>query len=118
MDSSRQRKEIEAASFYCVSKLATAVGQALTKHMHDLLDLMFNCGLSEPLVQALSNISERIKPLSRTIQGMTHLNWKHDWINANTLIHRASFECDFYYTMWTAIQTAWSTYQSQHHANS
>ncbi|KAI7879884.1 FAT-domain-containing protein [Lichtheimia hyalospora FSU 10163] len=64
----RQRKEIEAASFYCVSKLATAVGQALTKHMHDLLDLMFNCGLSEPLVQALSNISERIKPLSRTIQ--------------------------------------------------
>lgn len=69
---SRQRKEIEAASFYCVSKLATAVGQALTKHMHDLLDLMFNCGLSEPLVQALSNISERIKPLSRTIQGMSY----------------------------------------------
>lgn len=49
--------------------LATAVGQALTKYLHDLLDLMFNCGLSEPLVTALSNIADRIKPLSPVIQG-------------------------------------------------
>jgi FKBP12-rapamycin complex-associated protein len=50
--------------------LATAVGQALTKYLHDLLDLMFNCGLSESLVTALSNIAERIKPLSPVIQGI------------------------------------------------
>jgi FKBP12-rapamycin complex-associated protein len=49
--------------------LATAVGQALTKYLHELLDLMFNCGLSEALVTALSNIADRIKPLSPVIQG-------------------------------------------------
>lgn len=49
--------------------LATAVGQALTKYMHDLLELMFSCGLSESLVSALSNIADRIKPLSPVIQG-------------------------------------------------
>lgn len=57
------------ATFICISMLATAVGQQLTKHLHDLLDLMFNCGLSESLVSALSNIAERIKPLSPVIQG-------------------------------------------------
>lgn len=65
----RQRKEIETPVFVCISMLATAVGQALTKYMHDLLDLMFNCGLSESLVSALSNIADRIKPLSHVIQG-------------------------------------------------
>lgn len=66
---SRQRKEIEQPVFICISMLATAVGQALTKYMHDLLDLMFSCGLSESLVSALSNIADRIKPLSPVIQG-------------------------------------------------
>lgn len=65
----RQRRENESAIFTCTSMLATAVGQALTKYLHDLLDLMFNCGLSEPLVTALSNIADRIKPLSPVIQG-------------------------------------------------
>ncbi|CAO3647953.1 unnamed protein product [Mucor fragilis] len=64
----RQRKENESAIFTCISMLATAVGQALTKYLHDLLDLMFHCGLSEPLVAALSNIADRIKPLSPVIQ--------------------------------------------------
>ncbi|KAI8371602.1 armadillo-type protein [Radiomyces spectabilis] len=64
----RQRKEIETAAFMCISMLATAVGQALTKYVNDLLDLMFSGGLSEPLVTALSNIAERIKPLSPVIQ--------------------------------------------------
>ncbi|KAG0181763.1 phosphatidylinositol kinase- protein kinase tor1 [Apophysomyces sp. BC1034] len=64
----RQRKEVETAVFFCISKLATAVGQAMTKYVHDLLDLMFSCELSEPLVSALDNISSRIKPLSPVIQ--------------------------------------------------
>lgn len=48
--------------------LATAVGQALTKHMHELLDLMFAYGLSEALVQALTDLSTHIPPLLSTIQ--------------------------------------------------
>lgn len=49
--------------------LATAVGPNLTKHLHDQLDLMFACGLSEPLVQALVAISLHIPPLLKTVQG-------------------------------------------------
>ena len=48
--------------------LATAVGLALTKHMHDLLDLMFACPLSEPLTQALVDLAHYIPPLLHTIQ--------------------------------------------------
>lgn len=48
--------------------LATAVGPNLTRYMHDLLDLMFPCGLSEALRQALLQISVQIPPLLRTIQ--------------------------------------------------
>lgn len=70
----RQRKEVETATFSCISMLATAVGQALTKYLHDLLELMFNGGLSEPLVAALSNIADRIKPLSPVIQGKRNIH--------------------------------------------
>lgn len=48
--------------------LATAVGQALTKHMHELLDLIFYCGLSESLTQALVDLAHYIPPLLPTIQ--------------------------------------------------
>lgn len=49
--------------------LAEAVGPNLTKLLHDQLDLMFACGLSESLVQALTYIARDIPPLLRTIQG-------------------------------------------------
>ncbi|KAI9216512.1 armadillo-type protein, partial [Blastocladiella britannica] len=58
----------EAPVFQCVSMLATAVGQALTKYLHDVLDLFFACGISQPLVQALVDISTHIPPLMPTIQ--------------------------------------------------
>lgn len=48
--------------------LATAVGQALTKHLHDLLELMFACGLTEPLRQALVDLAHNIPPLLPVIQ--------------------------------------------------
>lgn len=48
--------------------LATAVGSALTKHMHELLDLMFAYGLSESLVLALQDLATNIPPLLPTIQ--------------------------------------------------
>lgn len=49
--------------------LAQAVGPNLTKLLHDQLELMFNCGLSEPLRQALVAIATHIPPLLKTIQG-------------------------------------------------
>ncbi|TDL23875.1 atypical/PIKK/FRAP protein kinase [Rickenella mellea] len=54
--------------FQCVGMLAEAVGPNLTKLLHDQLDLMFACGLSEPLRQALTMIARHIPPLLRTIQ--------------------------------------------------
>ena len=50
--------------------LASAVGPNLTKLLHDQLDLMLACGLSEPLVQALAAIAKFISPLLKTIQGI------------------------------------------------
>jgi FKBP12-rapamycin complex-associated protein len=49
--------------------LAKSVGQAITRYMHDLLDLMFNGGLSEPLRRALVDIGRYVPPLLATIQG-------------------------------------------------
>jgi FKBP12-rapamycin complex-associated protein len=66
---SRKNAPSESSIFRCISMLATAVGSALTKHMHELLDLMFAYGLSESLVVALVDLSTNIPPLLPTIQG-------------------------------------------------
>ncbi|KAI0040710.1 atypical/PIKK/FRAP protein kinase [Auriscalpium vulgare] len=58
----------EEPMFQCVGMLASAVGPNLTKLLHDQLDLMFACGLSEPLTQALAAIAQHIPPLLKTIQ--------------------------------------------------
>jgi FKBP12-rapamycin complex-associated protein len=60
----------EEPMFQCVGMLAAAVGPNLTKLLHDQLDLMFACGLSEPLRQAMMAIARHIPPLLKTIQGM------------------------------------------------
>lgn len=60
----------EEAMFQCIGMLAEAVGPHLTKLLHSQLDLMFDCGLSESLVQALLSISRHIPPLLKTIQGI------------------------------------------------
>jgi FKBP12-rapamycin complex-associated protein len=49
--------------------LAGAVGPNLTKLLHDQLDLMLACGLSEPLRHALVAIARYIPPLLKTVQG-------------------------------------------------
>ncbi|KAL7268146.1 phosphatidylinositol kinase-related protein kinase tor1 [Rhizina undulata] len=64
----RTRSEQEAPIFECISMLATAVGQSLTKYMHELLDLIFACGLSVKLTQALVDLSHYIPPLLPIIQ--------------------------------------------------
>ena len=58
--------------FQCVGMLASAVGPNLTKLLHDQLDLMFACGLSDSLRQALTAIARHIPPLLKTIQGLLH----------------------------------------------
>ncbi|KAI0272361.1 atypical/PIKK/FRAP protein kinase [Gloeopeniophorella convolvens] len=58
----------EEPMFQCVGMLAAAVGPNLTKLLHDQLDLMFACGLSEPLHHALIEIAKNIPPLLKTIQ--------------------------------------------------
>ncbi|KAG0345157.1 phosphatidylinositol kinase- protein kinase tor1 [Podila humilis] len=65
---SKNRIQTDTPIFSCISMLANAVGQALTKHMHELLDLMFSTGLSEPLRQSLSDLSNCIPPLLPIIQ--------------------------------------------------
>lgn len=44
----------------CVSMLALAVGPLLNPHLPDLLPLMFHAGLSQPLVDALTELAVRI----------------------------------------------------------
>lgn len=53
--------------------LASAVGPNLTKLLHDQLDLMFSCGLSEALRSALVSIARHIPPLLNAIQGLIFL---------------------------------------------
>lgn len=64
----RKNAPSEGPIFECISMLALSLGQVLTKHMHELLDLMFAYGLSEPLVLALKNLAHYIPPLKSTIQ--------------------------------------------------
>ena len=49
--------------------LAKAVGPALTKYMHELLDHMFASGLTQTLHNTLVDLTGRIPPLLPNIQG-------------------------------------------------
>lgn len=66
---SKKNAPSEEPIFQCIGMLASSVGPNLTKLLHDQLDLMFSCGLSEPLRSALVSIARHIPPLLRTIQG-------------------------------------------------
>lgn len=59
----------EDSIFQCIGMLAQSVGPALTKHMHELLDLMFAYGLSPSLHAALQQLGRDIPPLLPDIQG-------------------------------------------------
>ncbi|KAI8925792.1 armadillo-type protein [Entophlyctis helioformis] len=56
------------SALQCIAMLAAAVGPALTKHMHELLDSMFAGSLTEALCQTLVDLSRFIPPLLPTIQ--------------------------------------------------
>ncbi|KAK5939777.1 phosphatidylinositol kinase- protein kinase tor1 [Knufia obscura] len=58
----------EGPMFQCISMLAYAVGQTLSKYMEALLDPIFACGLTPPLVQALNDMAHHIPPIRPVIQ--------------------------------------------------
>ncbi|KAJ7066549.1 phosphatidylinositol 3-kinase [Mycena amicta] len=64
----KKTTEAEGPIFQCIAMLAAAVGPALTKWLHDVLELMFKCGLSELLKEALVAISTNIQPFLKHIQ--------------------------------------------------
>ena len=65
---SKNRSFNDAPILECISMLAIAVGQTLTKYMDALLDPIFGCGLSSPLVQALVDIAHYVPPARPSIQ--------------------------------------------------
>ncbi|KAI4644804.1 uncharacterized protein J4E78_009623 [Alternaria triticimaculans] len=58
----------EAPIFQCLSMVAAAVGQALTKSVERLLDPIFSCGLSDALFQALVDMAHYVPPSRPMIQ--------------------------------------------------
>ncbi|RDW71766.1 hypothetical protein BP5796_07800 [Coleophoma crateriformis] len=55
--------------FDCISRLAVAVGQTLSKYMEALLDPIFACELTPKLTQALVDMAFYIPPVKPVIQG-------------------------------------------------
>lgn len=97
----------EEPIFQCLGMLASAVGPNLTKLLHDQLDLMFACGLSEPLQQALVAIVRQIPPLLKTIQGM--IFYLYIWIRNSQWPLRSSPRSSLPYSEWSALQASWCT---------
>ncbi|PSN67313.1 ARM repeat-containing protein [Corynespora cassiicola Philippines] len=58
----------EAPIFQCLSMIAAAVGQALSKNVERLLDPIFSCGLSDSLFQALVDMAHYVPPCRPIIQ--------------------------------------------------
>ncbi|KAF2267940.1 ARM repeat-containing protein [Lojkania enalia] len=58
----------EAPIFQCLSMIAAAVGQALSKNVERLLDPIFSCGLSDALFQALVDMAHYVPPCRPIIQ--------------------------------------------------
>ncbi|EGX93526.1 phosphatidylinositol 3-kinase tor2 [Cordyceps militaris CM01] len=64
---SRKRGSVDPV-FGCISRLAVAVGQTLSKYMEALLDPIFACELTPKLTQALVDMAFYIPPVKPTIQ--------------------------------------------------
>ncbi|KAL1876357.1 hypothetical protein VTK73DRAFT_9536 [Phialemonium thermophilum] len=64
---SRKRGSVDPV-FDCISRLAVAVGQTLSKYMEALLDPIFACELTPKLTQALVDMAFYIPPVKADIQ--------------------------------------------------
>ncbi|KAF8892145.1 phosphatidylinositol 3-kinase [Infundibulicybe gibba] len=69
----RKNAPSEEPIFQCIGMLASAVGPNLTKLLHEQLDLMLACGLSEPLRQALVAIARYIPLFSKQFKFIDRL---------------------------------------------
>ncbi|KAF2473283.1 uncharacterized protein BDR25DRAFT_257609 [Lindgomyces ingoldianus] len=58
----------DAPIFSCLSMIAAAVGQTLSKNVERLLDPIFSCGLSDSLFQALVDMAHYVPPCRPIIQ--------------------------------------------------
>ncbi|KAL2759917.1 hypothetical protein ACRALDRAFT_1038929 [Sodiomyces alcalophilus JCM 7366] len=63
----RKRGSVDAV-FECISRLAVAVGQTLSKYMEALLDPIFECDLTPKLTQALVDMAFYIPRAQETIR--------------------------------------------------
>ena len=62
------RKQFEKDLFYCIGKLACALGPAFAKHLNkDLLNLMLNCPMSDHMQETLMILNEKIPSLESTV---------------------------------------------------
>ncbi|CAK5267693.1 unnamed protein product [Mycena citricolor] len=68
LQGAKKPSEAEGPIFQCIGMLASAVGPALTKWLHDIFDLMFASGLSETLRDALIAIVTHIPPFLKPVQ--------------------------------------------------
>lgn len=64
----RKNAPPEAPAFFCIGHLALAVGGAVERDVHGMLDMMFACGLSAALVSALEQIVHAIPTLLPIVQ--------------------------------------------------
>jgi phosphatidylinositol kinase/protein kinase (PI-3 family) len=84
--------------------LASAMGPHLTKLLHEQIELMFECDLSDCLHQALVAITKHIPPLLKTIQGMLGLLRSHF---IDLILDRAPFGQAINNPEWEKLQTSW-----------
>ncbi|KAH6692211.1 phosphatidylinositol 3-kinase tor2 [Plectosphaerella plurivora] len=63
----RKKGSVDAV-FECISRLAVAVGQTLSKYMEAMLDPIFECDLTPKLTQALVDMAFYIPPAQETIR--------------------------------------------------
>ncbi|KAJ1732407.1 phosphatidylinositol kinase- protein kinase tor1, partial [Coemansia biformis] len=60
---------VTAGALQAVAMLAAAMGPALTRHMRDILDLMFMTGLNQALCDALQALVREVGQLQPAVQG-------------------------------------------------
>ncbi|CCF58185.1 hypothetical protein KAFR_0E00310 [Kazachstania africana CBS 2517] len=64
----KMRRNFEREVFYCIEKLAYALGPALAKHLNrDLLNLLFSCTLSDYMQKTSMVLAEKVPALEKTI---------------------------------------------------
>lgn len=106
----------EKPIFQCIAMLASALGPSMTKFMHEVLDLMFQWGLTEQLRQALVVIARHIPPLLESIQGkLKRERLRYSQLITN-ILGRPTAQPTVDDTEWQALQTTGRTSPLQRRA--